>query len=309
MIILLTACSGEKQEDSLYSQNSDVKTEMYEDSSSSENSNVDNVALNNVKESEREDIHQTKQSSPTPNEDRMIVYTADVRLKVKDFAKAEQSLVDRAGKIGGYMVDSNVYRDDNKQRSGSLTFRIPADKFESFLTEAEQIATEVLERNMNGQDVTDAYVDLQSRLGAKRVMESRLLEFMEKATKTEDLLKISADLAKVQEEIEQIVGRMTFLENQTAFSTVTLFMFEDQVVIPDINKDKLNTIDRTKQQLVKSTNFLLTAISSLFVFVVGNLPIIFVVAVLLVAVYLLSRRRLKQMRNKRATVEEDEETK
>lgn len=57
-----------------------------------------------------------------------------------------------------------------------------------------------MDSSITGQDVTEEYIDLESRLKSKQAVESRLLSFMEQAEKTEDLLAISKDLAKVQEE-------------------------------------------------------------------------------------------------------------
>lgn len=53
-------------------------------------------------------------------------------------------------------------------------------------------------------------------------MEKRLISFMEQADKTENLLDISADLADVQEEIEQNTGRMNYLKNKADLATVTI---------------------------------------------------------------------------------------
>src|SRR5690625_6804027 len=96
-----------------------------------------------------------------------------------------------------------------------MTVRIPEKHFQTFLTDTEEEAAEVLSRNVSGQDVTEQYVDLESRLKSKHAVEERLLAFMEDAKKTEDLLKISKDLATVQEDIEVIVGKMKYLENQS----------------------------------------------------------------------------------------------
>jgi hypothetical protein len=169
--------------------------------------------------------------------------------------------------------------------SGSIKIRIPQKNFQEFLHVAEGQAAEVIQRNITGQDVTEEYVDLGARLKSKRVVEERLTSFMKGARKTEDLLKISADLATVQEEIETIEGKMKFLENQTSLSTINITLFENKIIVPDIAKDNLNTWEKTKKQFMKSTNVLLTTLSGLFVFFIGNLPtiiILFVIGIIIV---------------------------
>src|SRR5690625_5078504 len=152
-----------------------------------------------------------------------------------------------------------------------MTARIPEKHFQTFLNDTEEEAAEVLARNVSGQDVTEQYVDLESRLKSKRAVEERLLKFMTDAEKTEDLLKISKDLATVQEDVEVIVGKMNYLENQSAYSTIEISMHENRIVVPGLDNNDLDTWEKTKKQLATSLNFLLTAGSGLIVFFIGNL--------------------------------------
>ncbi|WHY79174.1 DUF4349 domain-containing protein [Neobacillus sp. WH10] len=216
-----------------------------------------------------------------PNQ--MVIYKADLQLRVKKFDQTVRSLEEKAQKYGGYIAESTVTKEGKEQLSGSLTIRVPQKHFQNFLHEAEGQAAEVLQRNITGQDVTEEYVDLESRLKSKKVVEERLMTFMNSAAKTEDLLKISADLAAVQEEIETIQGKMKFLENQTSLSTVNITLYENKVIVPDIDQDKLNTWEKTKKQFMKSTNMLLAGLSGLVVFIIGNIPLI---GVLLIVCFL-----------------------
>jgi hypothetical protein len=284
LIFLLAACSGG---------NSDEKSSM--DMAYSQSG--DSVAISEEVELSEKPNEGTVENKPI---ERMVIYKADLRMKVKNYEKAQKDLEEKAKKYGGFIIEANAYRDTNKQMSGSITLRVPQERFQEFLHDAEGIAQEVVERNVNGQDVTEEYVDLESRLRSKRVVEERLLEFMKQAQKTEDLLKISNDLAVVQEEIERIVGRMKFLENQSALSTITITLFEENVIVPNLEKDDLNTWERTKKQFVTSANFLLIAFSSLFVFFIGNLPIFLLVALVIFVVYFVSitaRKRDKEGKN------------
>ncbi len=119
----------------------------------------------------------------------------------------------------------------------------------------------VHQRNVSGSDVSEEYVDLESRLKSKRTVESRLLEFMQKATTTEDLLKISSDLARVQEEIEQITGRIKYLDNQVDYSTIIITINENNINVPELTNKDLNTWEKIKKQFMTSINLLLAGLS------------------------------------------------
>ena len=115
---------------------------------------------------------------------------------------------------------------------------------------------------------------------------------MESAEKTEDLLKISADLAKVQEEIEVIVGKIKYLDNQTSFSTIELNFYEDRVIIPSIENKELNTWEKTKKQFVQSVNALLMIGSGIIVFLLGNLPVLLVIGIVsFLSIWFIRKRR------------------
>lgn len=279
MLLFLGACSGAS-------------------SQSDESSKKEVVSLSQNKvakdqQSEKKDSSADQNQKPEAQVGvvRKVIYTGQLHLLVRNFEKARMELEEKARKYGGYIVESNVFRNEDKQVSGMVVLRIPEQQFQTFLNEAEGTATKVVERSVSGQDVTEEYVDLESRLKSKRAVEARLNEFMKKAEKTEDLLKISSDLSKVQEEIEALVGRMEYLKNQTALSTVTITMDETKVVIPDLDQSDLNTWQKTKKQLMESLNFLITAFSWLFVFVIGNLPIIAIVFLIVVPVWIWIRKK------------------
>lgn len=221
---------------------------------------------------------------------RMIIHHAQLQVKVKEFKQAQLKIEKKVTEYGGYIVESNIYGQDAEAVSGTMIIRIPEKHFQAFLKDAEEEAT-ILERNVTGQDVTEQFVDLQSRVTSKRAVETRLLEFMSTAQKTEDLLKISADLATIQEEIEVIVGKMNYLENQTSYSTIEIAMFEDRVIVPALDKNNLNTWDKTKKQLATSTNFMLAAGSGIIVFFIGNLPVITILSLIGISVYAIIRRK------------------
>lgn len=275
LFFLLGACSSNDKEESL-SKSQEGKVESKMDASLSGEQASD-------KEAEKE----------AATNERMVIHQAQLQLKVKNLEKTQMKIERKAKEYGGYVVESNVYREDEELVEGAITVRIPEARFQDFLVDTEGQASEVVERSVTGQDVTEQYVDLKARLKSKRAVEERLLAFMKDAKKTEDLLKISSDLATVQEEIEQLVGQIKYLENQTSFSTVTITLSQDQIIVPGIDNKELNTWERTKKQFATSANFLLKAVSGLIVFIIGNLPILIILGGVGAVIYWTLKRRRK----------------
>ncbi|MGJ3196886.1 DUF4349 domain-containing protein [Peribacillus frigoritolerans] len=276
LFLLLVGCSSNEKDDSA-SESQDEKAESKMDAS---------ISGNKVQEEAAEKEGMT--------DERKVIHQAQLELKVKNLEKAQMKIENKAAEYGGYVVESNVYREDEELVEGTITVRVPEAHFQDFLTDSEGEASEVVGRNVTGQDVTEQYVDLKARLKSKRAVEERLLAFMKGAEKTEDLLKISSDLAVVQEEIEQLTGQMKYLENQTSYSTVTITLSQDRIVVPGIDNKELNTWERTKKQLATSANLLLKAGSGIIVFIIGNLPILIILGGAGAVVHWVIKRRGKR---------------
>jgi hypothetical protein len=281
LLFVLAGCSSNKSDDAKMD-NSSMK------SSDSGGKREGSIAVSNkgVK-SDQSDLENSKPSN------QKVIYQAELSIRVKNFNQTLQNIEDLANKYGGYIAESNVSREGKEQLNGNITIRIPQDNFREFLKDTEGQATEVIQRNIKGLDVTEEYVDLESRMKSKRAVEERLLSFMKNATKTEDLLKISQDLAPVQEEIETIQGRMKYLQNQTTFSTVTISLYETKIIVSHLDNKNLNTWEKTRKQFVKSTNLLLAGFSSLFIIIFGNLPIFIVLIILGFITIFIFRKRKK----------------
>jgi Domain of unknown function (DUF4349) len=288
LVLFLGACSSNSKSDE-----AKMSSDRSVESDSGQASSEEKLQVSFDNNAKQEEAAPKDMEVPS----QMVIYQADLQLRVKKFEKTLQNIEEQVIHYGGYISESNVFKDGEEQVSGQITVRIPQKNFQAFLREAEGQAAEVLQRNITGTDVSEEYVDLDSRLKSKRVVEERLTSFMKNAQKTEDLLKISADLAAVQEEIERIQGRMKYLENQTSLSTIHISLFENKVIVPNLEDDDLNTWDKTKKQFMKSTNMLLAAISGLFVFLVGNLPVLVILAVAAVFIYLFIKRVLKRKDN------------
>ncbi len=147
---------------------------------------------------------------------RVIIHTANVSLVVGDVAASVDRIAGLAGALGGWVVSS----DRTSLHNGAISIRIPAQSLEDALSQLEGIAVEVESRTVTSQDVTDQYVDFQSRLVSMRATEQRLLSFLDRAEDVEDALDVHEELAELQLQIEEIQGRLNFLEQTSAYSLI-----------------------------------------------------------------------------------------
>jgi len=105
---------------------------------------------------------------------------------------------------------------------------VPAKNFTSVLTQIKTMG-KILSINIQGSDVTQEYVDLESRLRSLKAQERVLLELMGKAETVGDTIAVYTQLSYVQQEIEIIKGRMQYLDDLVAFSTIQVYLKEPDV--------------------------------------------------------------------------------
>ncbi|MCW4049355.1 MAG: DUF4349 domain-containing protein [Candidatus Bathyarchaeota archaeon] len=151
---------------------------------------------------------------------RMVVFTARIDLKVDNVDSAVEAIQFLTEKYGGFIASVNT-----RTNGGAVTIRVPQMDFHEVVGEVELLG-EVVNRDLKGKDVTEDYVDLESRLGNLETQEDRLLEILELGTTVESVLKVERELERVRGEIESIVGRMQYLESRVELATVTVLLNE-----------------------------------------------------------------------------------
>lgn len=160
------------------------------------------------------------QASPY-QQNRMIIKNGEMTLLVADTDRAIDQATGVAVDSGGYIVSSKTWLQDGSKYA-SLTMGIPSDQFEVAQRRLRGLALEVQNDTASGQDVSQEYVDLQSRLTNLEATAARIREFLDKATKVADALEVNQQLSDVEGQIEQVKGRMQFLKDRSAFSTIAL---------------------------------------------------------------------------------------
>jgi len=156
---------------------------------------------------------------------RMIVKNADVRLTVKDTDVAIDRATQIIGDAGGYIVSSRVWYQDyygNNLKYAAITIGVPVDEFEKVLSRLRGLAIKVVDETAAGDDVTDQYVDLQSQLTNLEATRARIQDFLKDAKTIDEALRINQELSNIEGQIEQIKGQMNYLNDRSAYSTITL---------------------------------------------------------------------------------------
>jgi len=171
----------------------------------------------------REEVYKESgtEALPSTGEERMIVRNGDMSLVVEDVVDARDDIAQLAVSFDGYVVSSQISGEEQDMQ-GWISIRVPDERFEQTLAELRELAVRVTSESTSSRDVTEEYVDLQSRLRNAEATESQYLALLEKAADVEDILRIYDSLSRVRSEIEQIKGRMQYLERTSSMSLISV---------------------------------------------------------------------------------------
>ncbi len=161
----------------------------------------------------------------TGEPDRYLIKNGGVTLEVKDARKASEQLLASVQAARGYVANLQETVDGLGARTVTLQVRVPAKSFEMSMRAIETLGKS-LNKTVSAEDVTEEYVDSQSRVRNLKRTEDRLLEHLSKTGKLSDTLLIERELGRVREEIEKLEGRLRFLSHRVAYCTFDVTLQE-----------------------------------------------------------------------------------
>ncbi len=152
--------------------------------------------------------------------DRKIIKNSQLVAIVADVDVAVARMTDIASNVGGYLFSSRTYFEGTR-KIAQVTISVPVDRFEDALNLVRHIALKIESDTAGSSDVSEQYVDLESRLRNLESTAARIREFLGKAQTVDEALKINAQLSAVDAQIEEIKGKLNALKARSAFSTIT----------------------------------------------------------------------------------------
>ena len=226
---------------------------------------------------------------------RVILKNASLTLTVETPATRITEIAAMAEAMGGWVVSSNSFTSTNsagdETTSGTITVRVPSERLDEALAQIKSGALKVDNENITGDDVTQEYVDLSSRLENLLASEQQLRDIMDKAVRVADVLEVQRELTNVRGEIEVIQGRLNYFDEAAAFSSISVNVIPQPpgpVEAQSIGWNPGATAENALGALVSVLQFILDA--AITIAIVG-VPLVLLVGIPLWLVWR-SRRRV-----------------
>lgn len=209
-------------------------------------------------------------------DERVILMDASLSLVVDDATTKVNDIRALAVEMGGWVVNSSTSvitsTAGTEMVYGNITVRVPSDRLYEAMDRIKVGVGQVLNENINGQDVTQDYIDTSSRLANLEASEQQLQTIMDSALTVEDVLAVQEQLTQVRGEIEVARGRIQYYDEASAFSAITVYLAPPNV--PFSQNDSWNPLDTVQGAFNMLVRVLRGAVDLVIAFVIFVLPLL-----------------------------------
>ena len=239
-----------------------------------------------------------------------LVYTCQITLETTTFQKTAEAVRELISTYGGFIQEDTVSDNDNNwyyseyTKTGAslseyIVIRVPTENYTAFLKDLDGQG-KIRSKQQQVQNITRAYNDTEITIESLKTQEKRLLEMLEQADTIEDMIYVEQRLSEVQNELKIQTSRLSSMDTDVAYSTITISIKEVLEYSKDVDPVKTSTFgDRLKNTLKYSWQNFLVFLEDMLFFLIKALPILLVLGVIAVIIVLVARKLTKTSSNKK----------
>ena len=216
-----------------------------------------------------------KDTSASVTTDRKIVKTATLSIKTNDYEVFMSGIKQKIEQYNGYVEKSQEYNYDNKtNRNANMNIKIPADKLESFIDELSVMGT-LTSKTIGSDDITNSYIDVESRIKALETEQEALLGILEKAENLSDVIDLQDRLSDVRADLEALKALKQNYDEMVAYSEIAIDIREVERVVESDN----TFFGEAKEKLMNNIYDLADFLRELAINLIAALPYIAIIGV------------------------------
>ena len=192
--------------------------------------NISELVVPSAQEEQADDVAFVKpelnKSEETTNTiQQKIVKTGNLRFETKDLNDTYNQIL-KSVKANGGSIQNDSKGKNYETVFRNLVVRIPSQNFDVFIQNISKGVSYFDNKEISAEDVTAEYIDIDTRLNAKKALENRYLDLLKKANKVSEMLEIEAQLSAIREEIEAKQGQLNYLKSRISLSTITIEFYK-----------------------------------------------------------------------------------
>ncbi|MEQ8197809.1 MAG: DUF4349 domain-containing protein [Clostridiaceae bacterium] len=223
-----------------------------------------------------------------------IIYSGNISLYTDDYKGTFAKIGEYAVNVGGFIQNSNSSYIDKTQNillsSGYITIRVPAAKFDEAMKEIQNYGSPI-STSRNSMNISQQYQDIKGQLDSLKIQEERLLEYLKKADKIQDMLSIESELNRVRTQIDNKTTMIKNWDKEVAYSTIYVSVTEKKLATSTVKSPFEDMLQKIKEGFIASVNLLLNILAGLIVWIFKIIPF---AAILGAAYFIYTRVRKKK---------------
>ena len=235
-------------------------------------------------------------SSVYQNPGAKLIRRAELSIQTEQFDESREALNTLVASCGGYFENSSEYggsrRDVNASRRGEYVVRVPAEKYDHFLSQTGELGY-VTNKNENSEDIGERYYDTEARLKTQRTKQERLLALLEKAETMEDIIALESALSDVEYQIEQYSSELNRYDVLVSFATFTISLSEVGKVTQEVG-ETASLGQRMAAGFQSSLRGLSQGFQDFLIWLSYNLFLAVILAAVAVVAVIIGKRELKK---------------
>ena len=294
ILFTLFACGASKEAADVF------ETEVYDDSAYGYS--ADYVVKN---ESATRSADSKESGEAKVESGRKLVRNAQLDVQTKEFDAFIDKLNSKISSLGGYVENSGISGNSyysSYMRNAHITARVPEDKFDEFLTAVSELAN-VTEKTINVKDITDDFIDTESRIKALEAEQKALLGILEKADTVTDTIEVYERLSEVNASLERYKSTLKSYENQVSYSKVEIEISEVERIT---ESEKEGFFAETGRRLKDNLFDLGRGLRNMLISFISSLPYLLLLAVIAIVVIIIVKKVIKKRKIRRKAREKSD---
>ena len=168
----------------------------------------------------------SKSSEPVADTERKLIKNGRLGFQTDDLTSTHQRVLELAKKFNAYIASDETVK-SREQVVHNITIRVPAKDFDELVGKIGEGIKEFDYKDISVRDVTAEFLDVEARIKTKKELENRYIAILQKANTVATMLEVEEKLGEVRGEIESIQGRLKYLKNQVAYSTLEVSFYKE----------------------------------------------------------------------------------
>jgi hypothetical protein len=162
---------------------------------------------------------------------RLVIQDSDLSLLVKDVVSTKDSIITYAQTNGGYMVSANVSNPTDAP-SATVVVRVASAKMKEALVYLHSLSLKVVSENVNGTDVTDQYVDVDTRVSQLLATRAKFETLLSQAKEISDITNLTQQILNIQSQIDNYKGQQDAMKKNADLAKLTVYLSTDEIALP-----------------------------------------------------------------------------